>query len=397
MSLTSAIVAKSVTKRFKLYTDYKYAVIEYLLFKKKTFHKVFYALNNVSFELEKGGVLGIIGDNGAGKSLLLKILSGSVVPTSGEIMVNGSVSSLIDIQSGFKRDFTGLDNIRMNLIINGYSGKQYEYIVDKIVDFSELGDFIKYPISAYSTGMLMRLGFSIYSTIVEDVLIVDEHIAVGDNYFMRKCIERLKTLHREKKTLVIVSHSMHIIANLSTRVLWLEGGKVREIGDPATVVRDYEAYILKKEGNGSIQKVATYSEEARIIGVKICDSEGKPKEIFETGEDILVDVQAEFRAKIKNPVFGVAIFKEDGRYVYGPNTFFDKFDTGECTGKVNVRIKYEDIPLLSGRYLISVAIFDPEHIYPYDFHEKRYSFEVRNNLLDHGDIKINHKWFIEKG
>jgi ABC-type polysaccharide/polyol phosphate transport system ATPase subunit len=396
MSEKEAIVVHNLCKKYNLYTDYKYAVIEYLLLKKKKFHTDFYALKDITFDVKSGDVLGIIGDNGAGKSLLLKIISGSVQPTSGEIFVNGSVSSLIDIQSGFKKDFTGIDNIKMNLVISGYSGKKYDYLVDQIIDFAELGDFIKYPISSYSTGMLMRLGFSISANIVEGIFVVDEHIAVGDNYFMRKCIERLKELHKEKKTLVIVSHSMHLIANLSSKVLWLEKGSIRMQGDPPTVVREYEDYILKKENKESKQKIQSLSNEAKIVGVKICDKEGKPREYFETEEDILVEVESVFNVKIKNPVFGVAIFKEDGRYIYGPNTFFDKVQTGECEGRVRFRILYEKPPLLNGRYLVSVAIFDPEHIYPYDFHEKRYSFEIRSNLLDHGDIKINHKWFIEK-
>jgi len=391
------IICKDVSKRFRLYTDYKYAIIEYLLLKKRTYHTVFYALNNISFELEQGGVLGIIGDNGAGKSMLLKIIAGSIIPTSGEILVNGAISSLIDLQSGFKRDFSGLDNIKMNLVINGFSGKKYDYLIDKIIDFAELGDFIKYPISSYSTGMLMRLGFSISSSMVEDVLIVDEHIAVGDNYFMRKCIERLKELNREKKTLVVVSHSMHLIANLSSKVMWLESGKIRMLGDPPTVVREYEEYILKKNSRQVQESKSLLSNEARISNVRILDNSGNEKNLFETEEDIVVDVECIFNKRIENPVFGVAIFKEDGRYIYGPNTFFDRFRTGTCEGNVRFRIVYEKPPLLSGRYIVSVAIFDPEHIYPYDFHEKRYKFEIKSNLLDHGDIKINHRWFVEKG
>ncbi len=396
MNSENAIVVRNLSKRYRLYTDYKYALLEYLLLRKKSYHTDFYALRDISFETRKGDVLGIIGDNGAGKSLLLKILSGSVLPTSGSVVVNGSSSSLIDLQSGFKKDFTGIDNIRMNLVISGYGQKKYEYLIDKIAEFAELGDFIRYPVSSYSTGMLMRLGFSISSVLAEDVFIVDEHIAVGDNYFMRKCIEKLKELHREKKTLVIVSHSMHLVANLSTKVIWLDSGRIREMGDPPTVVRNYEDYILKKENKEASQKIQPLSDEARILQVRITDSSGKSREVFDTEEDIVVEAEAVFHTPVKRPVFGVAIFKEDGRYIYGPNTFFDRFDTGECEGRIRFRILYEKPPLLNGKYLVSVAIFDPEHVYPYDFHEKRYSFEIRSNFLDHGDIKINHRWFIEK-
>ncbi len=391
------IICKNLCKKFDLYTDYKYAIVEYLLLKKRKFHTEHYAINNISFLLDKGGVLGIIGDNGAGKSMLLKIISGSILPTSGELSVRGVVSSLIDIQSGFKRDFNGIDNIRMNLVISGFYKDRQKGMIEKIIDFAELGDFIKYPISSYSTGMLMRLGFSIASTIAEDIFVVDEHIAVGDNYFMRKCIERLKELHREKKTLVIVSHSMHLIANLCTKVIWLENGKIRMEGDPPTVVRAYEDYILKKNQKEVREKKIATSNEAKILNVKICDRSGNPREVFDTCEDVFVEVEAFFNTKVTNPVFGVALFKEDGRYIYGPNTFFDRFETGVCEGKIKFRILYEELPLLAGKYQISVAIFDPEHVFPYDFHEKRYNFEIRNNFLDHGDIRIKHKWFIEKG
>ncbi|MCX7943025.1 MAG: Wzt carbohydrate-binding domain-containing protein [Deltaproteobacteria bacterium] len=391
------IIVRNLTKVYKLYTDYKYALIEYLLFKKKSYHMDFYALRDISFDVSKGSILGIIGDNGAGKSLLLKILAGSVLPTSGSAIVNGSVSSLIDLQSGFKRDFTGIDNIKMNLVISGYSGKKYRYLVDRIAEFSELGDFLKYPISSYSTGMLMRLGFSISSNLVEDVFIVDEHIAVGDNYFMRKCIDKLKELNKEKKTLVMVSHNMHLIANLSTKVIWLDSGVIREMGDPPTIVRNYEDYILKRENKGDSQRIQSVPDKARITGVKILDRKGTEKYVFDTEEDILVEVEAHFYTRIQRPVFGVAIFKEDGRYIYGPNTYFDRFDTGICEGPVRFSIVYEKPPLLNGKYLVSVAIFDPDHLYHYDFHEKRYSFEIKSDILDHGDIKINHRWFIERG
>ncbi len=394
---SKAIIVKDLSKRYKLYADYRYALLEYLPFFKNSYHTNFYALKDISFDLDKGGVLGIIGDNGAGKSLLLKILAGSIMPSSGEILIDGITSSLIDLQSGFKKDFTGIDNIKMNLVLQGYSGKKYEYLIDKIIEFAELGDFIKYPIKSYSTGMLMRLGFSINSNIVEDIFLVDEHIAVGDNYFMHKCIERLKALHREKKTLVIVSHNMHLISNLSSKVIWLENGRIREEGDPPTIVRHYEEHILKKEGKQVNQKIQTFSNEAKIIDVRIMDRSGTIRDVFDFGEDIVVEVDTLFNAKVNKPVFGVAIFKEDGRYLYGPNTYFDKFDTGECEGRVRFSIIYEKPPLLNGRYLVSVAIFDPDHVYPYDFHEKRYNFEIKSNFLDHGDISINHKWSIEKG
>lgn len=392
------ITCKNLCKKFQLYTDYRYAVIEYLLLKRKKYHVEHFALNNLSFSLEKGGVLGIIGDNGAGKSILLKILSGSVQPTSGELYVGGMVSSLIDLQSGFKKDFTGIDNIKMNLVINGYYSKeQQQNLIERIIDFAELREFIRYPLSSYSTGMLMRLGFAIASNIVNDIFIVDEHIAVGDNYFMRKCIECLKDLNREKKTLVIVSHSMHLIANLSTKVIWLENGRIKMEGDPPTVVRAYEDYILQKNQQDVQKKKIATSNEARILSVRICDRDGNTRETFDTYDDLIVEVETVFNTRIKNPVFGVALFKEDGRYIYGPNTFFDGFETGECEGRVRFRILYENLPLLTGRYQISVALFDPEHIFPYDFHEKRYKFEIRNNFLDHGDIRIKHKWSIEKG
>lgn len=392
------ITCKNLCKKFDLYTDYRYAVIEFLLLKRKKYHVEHLALDNLSFSLEKGGVLGIIGDNGAGKSILLKILSGSMQPTSGELYVGGMVSSLIDLQSGFKKDFTGIDNIKMNLVINGYYNKeQQQNLIERIIDFAELREFIRYPISSYSTGMLMRLGFSIASNIVDDIFIVDEHIAVGDNYFMRKCIERLKELNREKKTLIIVSHSMHLIANLSTKVIWLEKGRIKMEGDPPTVVRAYESYILQKNQQDVRKKRIATSNEARILSVRVCDRDGNSRESFDTYEDLIVEVETVFNTRVKNPVFGVALFKEDGRYIYGPNTFFDRFETGECEGRVRFRILYESLPLLTGRYQISVAIFDPEHVFPYDFHEKRYEFEIRDNFLDHGDIRIKHKWFIEKG
>ena len=415
------IRAEKVGKRFVFYprpiTDY---LRKTLGLGKRGFHQEFWALKDVNMQVQRGQVIGIIGDNGSGKSTLLRIVAGISQPTEGRIFVNGGIGTLLEMGAGFHPEFTGRENIYMNCLILGLQKSEIDEKIADIIDFSELGSFIERPVKTYSSGMYARLGFAIASSIVPDILLIDEVLAVGDEYFQRKCIEKIKELIEKRTTIVLVSHNMHFVRSLCNRAIWLKDGAVVANGDTDKVVDTYIDYVRQKEGvflakragtgkrqtlSSECQKDGLWtvpqrkgSKEAVILNVKLMDINGKEKSVFETGEDMIVEVKFKCLKPLDSPIFGVAIHRNDGVYCYGPNTGFDNVCRGTFEGESTYLIRYKKLPLLGGSYSISVAIFDKEHAYPYDWHFCMYPFVVvRTHLKDHGLTYIEHEWNIKRG
>ena len=241
------IAVNDVRKKFKLYLDKGHSLKEKLLNSKRRAHNEFWALNGVSFNIEKGESLGIIGDNGCGKSTLLKLLTRIMYPTTGSIEVNGRVSSLIELGAGFHPNMTGRENIYINASIYGLSRKEIASRERGIIDFSELEDFIDNPVRTYSSGMFMRLAFSIAINVSVDILLIDEILAVGDNRFQKKCLDHLLKLKNDGITFVIVSHNMGTIRTYCNKAIWLRGGKIEAYGDSDEVVIKYLKYMKTKQ------------------------------------------------------------------------------------------------------------------------------------------------------
>lgn len=237
------IRAKNISMRYSMTYDRIQSIKEYLvqLVRGKIKYEEFWALKNISFEIEKGEVVGIIGHNGAGKSTLLKVISGILKPTDGEIKVNGNIVPMLELGSGFDHDLTGRENIFLNGAILGYSEQYLKEKYDEIVDFSELGKFIDIPIRNYSSGMLMRLAFSIATVVQPEILIVDEILAVGDAAFQEKSKSRMYELMGGGTTVLFVSHSLEQIREMCDRVIWLDHGAVRMIGDAEKVCASYQS------------------------------------------------------------------------------------------------------------------------------------------------------------
>src|SRR4030042_6707805 len=240
------IEAHNLTKVYKLYDKPSSRLKE--LFLKKDYHRKFTSLDNISFTVEKGETLGIIGENGAGKSTLLKILSKTLSPTTGKFNINGMSSSLLELGSGFHPEFTGLENIYFYGSLIGIDRKQMQVKVNEIIEFSELGDFINYPIKTYSSGMYVRLAFSVAISVRPDILIVDEALSVGDLYFQKKSTDKILSFKEKGKTIIFCSHSMYYINRLCDRVIWLKDGRINMEGSPHEVTQAYETYQLRKEG-----------------------------------------------------------------------------------------------------------------------------------------------------
>ena len=234
-----AIKVDNVSKKFKVYYDKPNTLKERLVFWKTTkvnYHEV---LKNIDLNIKKGESVALIGVNGSGKSTLLKLMTKIIYPTSGKIMTNGKLTSLLELGAGFHPDFTGRENIYFNASIFGLTAKEIDDRVQEIIDFSELGDFIDTPIRTYSSGMYMRLAFSVAINVDAEILLIDEILAVGDQHFQDKCFDKLRELKKSDKTIVIVSHNLNAMKDLCDRAVWIYEGKIREDGNCAKVVNDY--------------------------------------------------------------------------------------------------------------------------------------------------------------
>jgi ABC-type polysaccharide/polyol phosphate transport system ATPase subunit len=353
----------------------------------------FWALREINLNVDEGEVVGIIGDNGAGKSTLLSIVGKITAPTEGKVSFKGRVHPLLSLGAGFHRELSGEDNIYLNALLLGLKKEEIKERIGRIIEFSELGGFIKQPIYTYSSGMLLRLGFAIAVHVDFDILLLDEILAVGDLNFQRKCMDKIKEFIENGKTILIASQSMDTIKELCTRVILLDSGKILKDGEPEEVVDYYHRLRERKkmfgEGIISIQNIPEEIErissgwgkkfgngKAEITRVEFFGKDGK-RENFMTGEPLTISVDAEIKEEIYNPHFGIAIFRDDYVYCHGPNTKFDGIKIKKLKpGRLNFQLHYPEFILNAGNYKVSVAIWDEEETDPFVYHCAYYDLEI---------------------
>ncbi len=362
--------------------------------------KDFWALKDIFFEVYKGQALGIIGRNGAGKTTLLNIISGVISPTHGEISVNGKVLGLFNLGVGFQDELTGKENIFLNGIILGFTRKEIEDKLEAIIDFSELGEFINMPLGSYSQGMRLRLGFSIIANLDFDVLIIDEVLAVGDVLFQNKCFSRLMDFKRRGKTLLITTQSMDLIEKLCDRVLLLDHGEILFEGSVLEGINRYYALLnterffvgpLHRQKESWFENTKKWADNLSDWGkkfgtkdvvidkVEFINKFGRRCESVKSGDPLRVKVNFVVRNIIKEPHFGVAIFRNDGVYCYGPNTAFDGYEIKEIKeGKGCFELQFKKLLLAPGEYMVSIAVWDKNEILPFDFHNGYYKLIVED-------------------
>lgn len=436
-----AIVFSSVSKRFrkqtlskKGYTTIKTHLIGQLFSRKKRDINYTEVLEDISFKVEKGSSLGLIGRNGSGKSTLLKIISGIYKPDSGVVKVNGRMSALIELGAGFHPDFTGRENIFLGGIMYGLSRKQIEEKFDDIVKYSELEDFIDDPVRTYSSGMYMRLGFSLAVHTDPDILLIDEVLAVGDAAFIYRCQDTISDFRRRGKTFVFVTHDLSAVTRWCDEVLWLDSGRVRERGKPRQVVDFYlrkinevEEKTLESENqyvNASKMKKTTSGEkleelildsaatpsspeqktwgsgEAEIISVKMKDSLGAEKWLFHFDESVQIEVGYRISKPIDNLVFGIGLIRADGVEVHGNNTMIDDVKIrlpDFMKTKLPVEGAYiyniKRLGLVEDTYYLDVALHR-EDGFPFDYHHRLHKFSVRSQQRSTGAYVPEHTWRI---
>jgi lipopolysaccharide transport system ATP-binding protein len=378
----------------------------------------------VSFEVERGEMLAIVGENGAGKSTLLKLLSRIIEPSSGTITVNGRMSALLELGAGFHPDLTGRENIYLNGSVIGFKKAEMDRIFDSIVAFSEMERFIDVPVKHYSSGMYMRLGFSIAIHVEPDILLVDEVLAVGDQAFQLRCLDRINQMKRQGVTIILVSHSLKSVRDMCDRAIWLDEGQIRAQGAVEHVLEQYLSQVysedmrallaresrrqdgaaFRRKQKARAQRRANAkgefpprwgSREAEITQVEILDTLGKERRTFRTGEPFTVRIHFHAAQRIEKPQFGIAIHHSKGFHVSGPNTVLAGLDLRAIEGEGFIDYVVDSLPLLEDTYLVSASIYDHEGAHAYDHHHQAYTFRVRADETlgeTYGSVFIPSTW-----
>ncbi|MCX6339733.1 MAG: ABC transporter ATP-binding protein [Candidatus Aureabacteria bacterium] len=350
----------------------------------------FWALKDISFDVEAGTTVGIIGANGAGKSTLLGILARTMRPTEGTVTVRGRVSSLLELGAGFHPDLTGAENIYLNGSILGLSRSEIRAKFDEIVRFAELEQFIDTPVKHYSSGMYVRLGFAVAVEVNPDILLIDEVMAVGDEAFKRKCLGRIAQFKREGKTLLVVSHDLDTITEVSDTVLLLDAGKIVNVGEPGQVVDQYKSLGFVKAGAVVIREWGT--REAVITAVRLMGAGGEPVERISSGEPLLVEIDYRAHRQIADPVFGFALTKSDGTLCCGSNTIIDNCPIPLIEGAGTMRLRFESLPLIQGKYYFSFSLHTRDHKTSYHRMDNWFSIWVECARKAEGVANLDCAW-----
>jgi len=372
----------NVSKRFRLYRDkprsFQELVLNILRLKGRGPREEFWALRNVSFEVQQGEMLGLIGPNGAGKSTILKLVSRVIKPTSGQIITHGRVSALLELGVGFHPDLTGRENVFLNGSILGLSRKQIKRRFDSIVDFAGIESFIDAPVRLYSSGMYMRLGFAIAVHSDPEILLIDEVLAVGDHNFQNKCLDKIRELKKKGITVIFVSHDLEKIRSMCDRAIWIEQGQIQSAGEVEPVVYAYLDGMVSRgtasrEPAGDADSHRWGSRKVELERVELLDASAKPRRAFATGDEMTVRLYYQAHQRIERPQFGLAIYHESGAHISGPNNVFAGYEVKSIEGSGYMDYHIPRLPLLPDRYLITAAIHDYEGLHAYDF--RRYCAE----------------------
>jgi ABC-type polysaccharide/polyol phosphate transport system ATPase subunit len=430
-----AIDIRSVFKRYRIYHEKIPSLKNTILRRKRTTFEEFLALDDISFTVDHGQTLGIIGPNGSGKSTLLKLMAKILQPTSGKVVVNGSLSALLELGAGFHPDLTGRENVYINAAILGMRKKDVDKKMDEIIEFSELAKFIDTPVKNYSSGMYMRLGFSVAINVNPDILLVDEVLAVGDQAFQAKCYKVIYDFMKKGKTIIIVSHDLDTISDLCNKVIFLKDGKIVDMGKPLNMVVEYRAYIeeLEKkriieqqrserkkifktviEGNRKIvdgeeiikltdssvggETIKRFgSGDAEIQNIKLLDSKGREIDFCKYGDNVKIVYEVLFKKKIEEPVFGVRIKDFRGNIVYGTNTKLNNIKTGTFKKDDLIKVVFnQKVPLIGGEYSISSAVAYKDNITYCDWVNDMFTINVISRKIAEGIADLNSRIEIKK-
>ena len=391
----SAIAARRVSKSYVLRREARRTLKEVVLRQYAPAERVD-ALTDVTFEVAKGEAFGVIGSNGSGKSTLLKLIAGTSKPTSGTLDVQGRVSALLELGAGFHPDFTGRENAYLNGSLLGLSRRRMDAAMPDVEAFADIGKFFDAAVKTYSSGMYARLGFAVAIHLDPDVLLVDEVLAVGDEYFQHKCFAKIAEFRRSGRTIVLVTHDLGAVARLCERALWLDGGRVASLGAVRDVVNAYQRTVGEREqreraarGHGE----RWGSKEIEIAGARIVGADGADRAVLDSGDPAAIEIAYRNPAGVTDAVFGVYVYRDDGVGVYGTNTLMDGCEV-PVRGEGVARFAVDALDLLPGAYDIDVGIIDPQDRY-YDYLQKGLTVRVIGRSREVGVARLRHRWEFE--
>ena len=378
------------------------------------YFREFWSLKDVSFEVKKGETLGIIGRNGAGKSTLLQILCGTLTPTSGTVQTFGRVAALLELGAGFNPEFTGRENIVMNASVLGLTDAEIKDRLEDIIAFADIGPFIDQPVKTYSSGMYVRLAFSIATSVDPDILVIDEALSVGDGSFARKSFDRIIALRDAGKTILFCSHSLYQVEAICDRVVWLDGGQVQVMGEPATAIVAYNAMLSKLSSPVSALSFTAKAEHvhqaeqlaqaevvkapagvAYIKQVTVRSDGLDGKDLQVSSRKSLVQIQLDFLSDVNLPAPSVAVVITDseGREIASAGTVNDKVPLQvSANGEGSALLSYEHFPLLKGVYWVNVLLMCEKGIHIYEPAEKVVKLTVHQSDSEIGIVSLPHSW-----
>ncbi len=391
MSTTTAIEFKDVSKKFVLHHErprsFQEMVIGLFRPKQRDVLEEFWALRDVTLEVQRGETVGLIGPNGSGKSTTLKLIARILEPTSGQICVNGRVSTLLELGAGFHPDLTGRENVYLNGSIHGLREREIEERFQSIVSFAELEPFIDVQVRHYSSGMYVRLAFAVAAHIDPDILLVDETLAVGDHSFQMKCLNKIRDLQGRGVTIVFVSHDLSMVERLCSHAILLHRGRVRARGRPAEAVSRYlqdlaaaeKAHLKEEQPTGVEHRWG--SREVEITKVTFLDSYGQKSQTFNVGDMMIARIEYQAPRRVERPVFGVAIHRRDGLHITGPNTKSSGYEIDAVEGHGTIDFIVDRLPLREGVYQFTATVYDYDCLHPYDHHDRAYTFKVNQSAV----------------
>ncbi len=432
--MSRAIELDHVSKIYRRYGGKQFSTLKSALLQRSIIrdlqpNETFPALTDVSFSVTKGSTYGVMGRNGSGKSTALKLVAGITKPTSGAVRVEGRISALIELGAGFHPEISGRENVFINGIMLGLTKREIQERFDEIVDFAELREFIDAPVKTYSSGMYMRLGFAVAINVNPDVLLVDEVLAVGDEGFTHKCLDKFAEFKRSNKTILLVTHSLALIERFCDEALWLDAGRAMTHGDPKRVVGAYltkveegeeqllaettaraveEASRTGQDGRDGQEPPAEHpadptsnmfqategrwgSREVEITDVSFLDRSGQPSFVFHSGDPISVRVKLRASQPVADFVFGVGLFNADGVCCYGTNTYLEELEPQQLAGDAEATFEIESLDLVEGTYKLDIAVHKIDG-FPYDYHRLLYTFRVKSRVHDVGIYRPKHRW-----
>ena len=388
-----AVRATNVSKHYDVYRRPADRLIEMITRRQR--HTEFSALEDVSFEVERGETIGVIGQNGAGKITLLKLLCGVTRPTSGSIETHGTIASILELGTGFHPEFSGRDNAALNAAILGLSADEVRRRLPSILDFSELGIFVDRPVKTYSSGMYMRLAFSVAVNVDPEILVIDEALAVGDGHFQKKCIDKIRDFQERGKTILFCSHALYYINAICRRTIWLDRGRLMRCGPSIDVVHDYETFLLERDRThpATADETGRLPSPVRIARVTVCDASGAERRTFARGDDVHVRlrVEADDPSQPVHILVGVNRVADDLQ-CFAAGTHGDGVPPLSGSREYDVRLQLLDVPLLRGDYSVIAYVGDENAMTVFDRHDLRPGFAIAGDRWEVGLIAVRHRW-----